>query len=158
MAHRTLVICSANGVRSTRRGYTRISGWWGFFLLLFCRYFEATLERISCCAWWTTTDGTVIDHLTASLNAAGTGAGIHALAIDTGLQGRALAGNDTFGATLWWGSNEAFQARAHSMSVDITALTVRTTWRGGTSPDFGYGFDNLDTAAGERITLVSLLA
>lgn len=72
----------------------------------------------------------MIDHLTASLNAAGAGAGIHALAIDTRLQGRALARDDTFGATLWWGSNEAFQARAHSVAVDITALTVRTTWRG----------------------------
>lgn len=52
----------------------------------------------------------MIDHLTASLNAAGTGAGIYALAIDTCLQGGAFAGDNTFGTTLWWCSNEAFQA------------------------------------------------
>lgn len=84
---------------------------WLILNIRFCLgYFEAALKRITGCARWTTADGTVIDHLTASFNAAGTGAGIHAFPIDTRLHGRAFARDDAFGTTLWRCSNESFQA------------------------------------------------
>jgi len=119
---------------------------------------HALFERITSSARWAATDRTVIDDLTAGLQTAGSGAGIHALLVDTSLEGGALAGHHTLGTALRRCSDVAFQTGAHRMSVDISALAVGSAGRWGTGLNYRVLHDGFNTTVYERITLVALHA
>lgn len=96
------------------------------YLTFFC--FDATNEWIAAEAKHTTTNGIVVDDLTACVLAARTRTRIFALLIDARHILSAFRTDHTFGTTIGRSANVIWQTRAHSVLIQFTALTIQTTW------------------------------
>jgi len=68
----------------------------------------------------------VVHHLAASVLAASSWAWVSALLVQAGLLQRALGTRYTLRPAGRWCSNETTDARAHSMAINLSALTVGT--------------------------------
>jgi hypothetical protein len=116
---------SANRVRTTRRGLTRVS-----WRRLLDHLNLASYERIASVSRRTAADRIVVDDLTFGIDAASSRTWIAALLVATSLVlGTFIAGH-TLGPTGRRRSNVSRDARANCLAVDLAALRVWTTRRG----------------------------
>lgn len=72
---------------------------------------------------------TVVDDLAARIQSAGSWAWVGALAVHAGLIRRAFGAGRALGTTSWWTADELGRARANSLIVHDSALTVRSAGR-----------------------------
>lgn len=72
----------------------------------------------------------MVDHLTDGANSTSTRTRIDTFLVDTSFVQSTLVGWDAFRSATWWTTNKSWYTRAHSLSVNFSALTVRSArWR-----------------------------
>ena len=89
----------------------------------------ASNEGISCVPCRTATDRVVVDNHTLCTHSTCAWAWISAFLIDARLQLWAIRIDYTLGSAIGRTSNIARNARAHGLVINLSALTVLTTWR-----------------------------
>lgn len=77
----------------------------------------------------TTTYRVMVDNLAQSVNSTGAWTGVYALLILTGLIQGTLGTSDALWPTIWWTPKKTWYARAYSLFVYLSALTVWATRR-----------------------------
>jgi len=89
---------------------------------------EAASKRITSESIVATANGAVVDYFTACIYTTCSWTWIHTLEVNTCSVLWTFRAHDTFWSTTWRAANVIRQARAYTLSINCSALTVWPTW------------------------------